>query len=325
LRAQNLGLQQKLNAFQRYFFLIQENSTKFSKNNLVKNDQRAKTKLYNFYKTLNQLAIHKIQKRMQCFQNPVLWSSLILRKNHLNHNKLEDQESNVFLNDVLFSKISKNLLINSPAILSLFFKENFSKNQEFSKNLHSSKLMKHNSEKSFLQLGRNQLLDSDFLKEKGENFLSNLVIYKKIKYDLKNRQNSLGSLNSKYHAYFESFLSKFYKIPHNLNTLKVRNEWQYASYLADEIVFFLEKRVPFRKLKSKLLKQLTKNSQIRGIRITCSGRVGGKSKKAQRAKTECIKYGQTSLHVFSSPIDFSCKTARTSFGSVGIKVWICYH
>ena len=46
--------------------------------------------------------------------------------------------------------------------------------------------------------------------------------------------------------------------------------------------------------------------------------------KAQRAKIESLKYGQTSLHVFSAPIDFSCKTARTSFGSVGVKVWICY-
>ena len=65
-------------------------------------------------------------------------------------------------------------------------------------------------------------------------------------------------------------------------------------------------------------------STIRGVRITCSGRVGGKSKKAQRAKIESLKYGQTSLHVFSAPIDFSCKTAHTSFGSVGVKVWICY-
>ena len=99
----------------------------------------------------------------------------------------------------------------------------------------------------------------------------------------------------------------------------------YYRFCQVQIAFFLEKRIPFRRIKNKLLKQLSKISAIRGVRITCSGRVGGKSKKAQRSKTECIKYGQTSLHVFSSKIDFSMKTAFTRFGSVGIKVWICYN
>ena len=123
----------------------------------------------------------------------------------------------------------------------------------------------------------------------------------------------------------ESSLSSLYNLELNLIPFKVKNDWQHANYLADEIVYFLEKRIPFRRLKNKILKQLAKIASIRGVRITCSGRVGGKSKKAQRAKTECFKYGQTSLHVFSSKIDFSNKTAFTSFGSVGVKVWICYY
>nr|USG56579.1 30S ribosomal protein S3 [Chlorella vulgaris] len=131
------------------------------------------------------------------------------------------------------------------------------------------------------------------------------------------------NLNSK--NYLESRLTHFYQLEIGFMPFKVTNDWQHAQYLADEIVFFLQKRVPFRRLKNKLLKELSKLPQIRGVRITCSGRVGGKSKKAQRAKTECIKYGQTSLQVFSSKIDFSQKTALTSFGSVGVKVWICYN
>ena len=105
----------------------------------------------------------------------------------------------------------------------------------------------------------------------------------------------------------------------------MKNDWQHASFLADEIVYFLQKRIAFRRLKGKIIKQLSQIDSIRGVRITCSGRVGGKSKKAQRSKTECLKYGQTSLQVFSSKIDFSLKTAFTSFGSVGVKVWICYN
>ena len=136
--------------------------------------------------------------------------------------------------------------------------------------------------------------------------------------------SSFQTLESKYKKYLESSLSSLYKLDFDLIPFKVKNDWQYAGFLADEIVSLLEKRIPFRRLKSKLIKQLSKVSTIRGVRITCSGRVGGKSKKAQRAKIESLKYGQTSLHVFSAPIDFSCKTARTSFGSVGVKVWICY-
>ena len=50
----------------------------------------------------------------------------------------------------------------------------------------------------------------------------------------------------------------------------------------------------------------------------------GKIKKAQRAKMDSLKYGQTSLHIFSSKIDFAIRTASTSLGSTGVKVWICY-
>ena len=105
----------------------------------------------------------------------------------------------------------------------------------------------------------------------------------------------------------------------------ISQDWQSAGFLAEEIVYFLERRVTFRRLKNKIIKKISENSNIRGVRISCSGRVGGKSKKAQRAKTECVKYGQTSRHTFSSRIDFAAKTARTSFGTVGIKVWICYN
>lgn len=129
----------------------------------------------------------------------------------------------------------------------------------------------------------------------------------------------------KYKNYIQRSLASIYNIDFEFIPFKIKNDWQSAGFLADELVFFLERRVPFRRLKNKLLNQIAKNSNIRGIRITCSGRVGGKSKKAQRAKTECVKLGQTSLHVFSNQIDFAVRTAHTIFGSVGIKVWVSYN
>ena len=103
------------------------------------------------------------------------------------------------------------------------------------------------------------------------------------------------------------------------------NEKQSAIFLAEEIIYYLEKRVPFLKIKNQILREIAQNSFLKGLRITCSGRVGGRSKKAQRSKVQVIKYGQTSLHVFSSKIDFASKHAHTAFGLLGIKVWICYN
>lgn len=128
----------------------------------------------------------------------------------------------------------------------------------------------------------------------------------------------------KYNKSLETNISKFLNSDITLIPFQVQSEWQDAGYFADEIVFLLERRISFRQIKNRLLKQFSLNPHVQGVRITCSGRVGGKSKKAQRARVDSIKYGQTSLHVFSSQIDFAVRTAHTALGSTGVKVWICY-
>lgn len=128
----------------------------------------------------------------------------------------------------------------------------------------------------------------------------------------------------KYNKSLETNISKFLNSDITLIPFQVQSEWQDAGYFADEIVFLLERRISFRQIKNRLLKQFSLNPHVQGVRITSSGRVGGKSKKAQRARVDSIKYGQTSLHVFSSQIDFAVRTAHTALGSTGVKVWICY-
>lgn len=135
------------------------------------------------------------------------------------------------------------------------------------------------------------------------------------------KQNSFAW---KYNVNLETKLSKFLHSDVSIIPFQVNSEWQDAGYFADEIVFLLERRISFRQIKNRIFKQFSLNPYIQGIRITCSGRVGGKSKKAQRAKVDSVKYGQTSLHIFSSRIDFAAKTAYTSLGSTGVKVWVCY-
>ena len=128
----------------------------------------------------------------------------------------------------------------------------------------------------------------------------------------------------KYNANLETNLAKFMHSDVSLIPFQVNSEWQDAGYFADEIVFLLERRISFRQIKNRIFKQFSLNPYIQGVRITCSGRVGGKSKKAQRARVDSIKYGQTSLHIFSSRIDFAARTAYTLLGSTGVKVWVCY-
>lgn len=130
--------------------------------------------------------------------------------------------------------------------------------------------------------------------------------------------------NISYQKHMETVLSLHLSTTVEINTVKTYDHFRSASFLAEEIVYYLEQRIPFRRIKNKILKEVEHLTSIKGIRITCSGRVGGRSKKAQRSKIDLVKFGETSLHVFSSRIDFASKTALTSFGLMGIKVWISY-
>ena len=130
--------------------------------------------------------------------------------------------------------------------------------------------------------------------------------------------------NQIYKSHLEFSLSKQYNTLFNLFFFRSLIAKQGASFLVQEIIYYLERKMPFRRIKTSLLREIPQYKRIKGIRINCSGRVGGRSKKAQRSKTQSVKIGQTSLGVFSCKIDFACKSAKTRFGLIGVKVWICY-
>ena len=126
------------------------------------------------------------------------------------------------------------------------------------------------------------------------------------------RDHLSGSLNGQLHSRCKVHLFKCLS-PH-LHPL----------FIADGVVSSLQERVPFRRLKHQLIREIRENPTIKGVRITCSGRVAARSKKAQKARTESIQWGETSLHVFSELVHFASKSAQTAFGKIGVKVWICY-
>ena len=107
------------------------------------------------------------------------------------------------------------------------------------------------------------------------------------------------------------------KFPLRINVQEVRNPDTDASSVATQIVDQLEKRMPFRRI----LKQSIGRSMqagARGIRIALAGRLNG----SEIARTEWLADGNVPLHTFRNDISFARKTAHTTYGTIGVKVWI---
>ncbi len=91
-----------------------------------------------------------------------------------------------------------------------------------------------------------------------------------------------------------------------------------AHLTAESIAAQLSGRVSFRRaMKGAIQNAMRMGAQ--GIRIMCSGRLGG----AEMARTEQYKEGRIPLHTLRADIDYATATAQTIYGSIGIKVWIC--
>ena len=90
-----------------------------------------------------------------------------------------------------------------------------------------------------------------------------------------------------------------------------------AKLVADGIAKQLERRMPFRRvLKKALLSSM--DAGAAGIKVSISGRVGG----AEIARTEWYKEGRVPLHTMRADIDYGMGRAETTYGSIGVKVWI---
>lgn len=130
--------------------------------------------------------------------------------------------------------------------------------------------------------------------------------------------------SSSYTYHTESLISSRCSTSCRTFFFRARNVTQSALFLAEEVVFQLQQRRSFRQIKTRFLQELGNKATIKGVRVTCVGRIGGRAKKAQRARGESFKMGQTSLHLFDSKVSFASKTGLTPFGAVGVKVWVCW-
>ncbi len=90
-----------------------------------------------------------------------------------------------------------------------------------------------------------------------------------------------------------------------------------SQLVADAIAKQLERRIPFRRILKKAM-QSSMDAGAAGIKVQISGRIGG----AEIARTEWYKEGRIPLHTLRAAIDYSHGRAETTYGSIGVKVWI---
>lgn len=113
-------------------------------------------------------------------------------------------------------------------------------------------------------------------------------------------------------------LEKLVNCPVNLNVQEVKQPDLSSKIVADSIVEQLEKRIPFRRAMKQAIAR-TRRAGAEGIRIICSGRLAG----AEIARSERAFEGSVPLHTLRADIDYAISEAYTTYGRIGVKVWIC--
>jgi small subunit ribosomal protein S3 len=102
-----------------------------------------------------------------------------------------------------------------------------------------------------------------------------------------------------------------------LNINEIRKPEIDAKLVADSISQQLERRVSFRRAMKKAM-QSAMRLGAKGIRVNCSGRLGG----AEIARVEWYREGRVPLHTLRADVDYGESTAKTTYGACGVKVWI---
>src|SRR5512144_2914403 len=102
-----------------------------------------------------------------------------------------------------------------------------------------------------------------------------------------------------------------------INIVEIRKPELDAQLVAESIAQQLERRVAFRRAMKRAM-QSAMRLGAEGIRITCAGRLGG----AEIARTEWYREGRVPLHTLRADIDYGTAEAKTTYGIIGVKVWV---
>ncbi len=113
-------------------------------------------------------------------------------------------------------------------------------------------------------------------------------------------------------------IKKITKKEVQINIFEIKRPELDAQLVADGVAKQIEARISYRRaIKMAIASSMRMGAE--GIKIMCAGRIGG----AEMARTEQYKDGRIPLHTFRADIDFAISDAQTSYGKIGVKVWIC--
>ena len=103
-----------------------------------------------------------------------------------------------------------------------------------------------------------------------------------------------------------------------INIVEIKNADADAQLMAESIAQQLEKRISFRRAMKQTIQRAMKKNEVKGVKTACSGRLGG----AEIARTEQYHEGTIPLQTLRADIDYGFAAADTTYGKIGVKVWI---
>jgi small subunit ribosomal protein S3 len=108
------------------------------------------------------------------------------------------------------------------------------------------------------------------------------------------------------------------QVPLSVTVEELKRSEVSSIYLAQQIAWDLERRMPFRRTMKKYLEQIMQNRDVKGAKIAMGGRLDGN----EIARRESLSKGALPLQTLRADIDYGRATALTTYGTIGIRVWI---
>ena len=99
---------------------------------------------------------------------------------------------------------------------------------------------------------------------------------------------------------------------------EIRQPETHSAIVAEMLVEDLEKRTPFRRAMKQMINKVAASKDVKGVKISLKGRLDG----AEMARYEWLKKGRIPLQTLRADVDYAERTAFTTYGTIGVKVWI---
>lgn len=104
----------------------------------------------------------------------------------------------------------------------------------------------------------------------------------------------------------------------HINIKEIKDAESNAQLVAESVAQQLQRRVAFRRAMKKAQQTVMAGNNVQGFKIRCSGRLGG----AEMCRTEGYRAGKVPLHTLRADIDYGFAISQTTYGVIGVKVWI---